>query len=64
VTFITICALLQTWLRQPQQYFFIQNENNKDQDWNIHGRYCATESKNTKGNFGRPALIKQIKVNS
>jgi hypothetical protein len=32
--------------------FFHTKLKNKDQDWNIHGHYCATKSKNTEGKFG------------
>ena len=44
--------VILTWLRQLQQYFFIQSEDNEDRDWNSHGRYCAAKSKNTDGDFG------------
>jgi hypothetical protein len=44
--------VILTWMRQLQQYFFIQSENNEDRDWNSRGRYCATKSKNTEGEFG------------
>ena len=44
--------VILTWLRQLQQYFFIQSEDNEDRDWNSHGRYCAARSKNTDGDFG------------
>ena len=32
--------------------FFHTKLKNIDQDWNIHGHYCATKSKNTEGKFG------------
>lgn len=44
--------VILTWLRQLQQYFCIQDEDNEDRDWNSHGRYCATNSKNVDGGFG------------
>jgi hypothetical protein len=44
--------VILTWLRQLQQYFFLQDERNEDRDWNSYGRYCATKTKNTEGEFG------------
>jgi hypothetical protein len=44
----TLPLVVLTWLRQLQQFFFMQKERDTKGDWNNYGKYWGTSSLATK----------------
>ncbi len=44
----TLHLVVLTWLRQLQQFFFVQNERDTKGDWFEYGKYWGTSSLATK----------------